>query len=89
MVLLNSGFLTQKSENYLQFGHALSAIFASTVIGLRDLKNIGFKGRQIISLPGSPTCLGPAMSLIKHFFGLPYRLMTWDNLGAVKWKKNE
>jgi len=24
-------------------------------------KNIGLKGRQIISLPGAPTCLGPAL----------------------------
>ena len=49
------------SENYPKFGHALSKMFAKSVLGRRSLKNVGFKGRQIISLPGAPTFLGPAL----------------------------
>ena len=37
--------------------------FASPVIGRKNLKNVGFKGSQIIGLPGAPTCLGPALPL--------------------------
>jgi hypothetical protein len=37
--------------------------FASPVIGRKNLKNVGFKGSQIISLPGVPTCVGPALPL--------------------------
>jgi len=73
MVLLNSGFHRQKSENYPQFGHSPLAIFSPK--GFE-----GFKGHQIISLAGSPTCLGPAVFFIKHFFTLPNRLMTWDKV---------
>ena len=40
------------SENYLQFGHALSKILASPILDRKKLKNIGFEGRQIINLPG-------------------------------------
>ena len=70
------------SEKYPQFGHAPSARFASTVLVLKSLKNIGFKGSQIISLPGAPTCLGPALALIKHFFpfALPFGDMEYDLL---------
>jgi hypothetical protein len=32
----------------------------------RYLKNIGLKGREIISLPGAPTCLGPALQDSRH-----------------------
>ena len=35
--------------------------FASPVIGRKYLKNFGFKGSQIIDLPGAPTCFGPAL----------------------------
>ena len=30
------------------------------MLGLKSIKNIGLKEHQIISLPGVPTCLGPA-----------------------------
>ena len=36
-------------------------IFAKSVLGRQSLKNVGFKGHQIISLPGAPTFLGPAL----------------------------
>jgi hypothetical protein len=54
MVLVNSGFHTRSnfSENCLQFGHAPSRKFLSPVEGRESCKNICFKGRQIISLPG-------------------------------------
>jgi hypothetical protein len=48
-----------------QFGHAPSKTVLSPVIGLKSLKNIGLKGRQINGLPGEPTCLGVALH-IKH-----------------------
>ena len=37
--------------------------FASPVIGRKNLKNVGFKGSQIIGLPGARTCLGSALPL--------------------------
>jgi hypothetical protein len=49
------------SERYPQFGHVLPEIFANPVLGQKCLKNIYFKGRQIISLPGTPTCLAPTL----------------------------
>jgi hypothetical protein len=61
VVLVHSGFHTHKnlSENYPQFGHAPSEGFDGPVLDRKSSKNIGFKGRQIISMPGTPTCLGP------------------------------
>jgi hypothetical protein len=58
------------------------AIFASAVLVLGGLKNIGFKGRQIIGLPGAPIRLGPIWSLIKHFL-LCFLL---DDMGYVPFK---
>lgn len=52
------------SENYLQFRHALPKTFASPVLGRKSFKNIGLKGRRTIKLPGAPTCLGRALSLV-------------------------
>ena len=61
-------FYTRKNfENYPQFRYAPSKIFASPVLGRKSSKNVGLKGakllfrpgRQIISLRGAPTCLGP------------------------------
>jgi hypothetical protein len=51
MALINSGFHIRKnfSENYPQFGHAPQKISTQSY-----LKKIGFKGRQIVSLPGAP-----------------------------------
>jgi hypothetical protein len=65
MVLVNLGFHVQNnfSENYLQFGHMPSKNFSSPVIGRKSLKNISFKGLQIIYLPRVATCLGPALIL--------------------------
>jgi hypothetical protein len=34
------------------------------------LKNIGLKGRRIISLPGAPTCLDPALLAVSHMEAL-------------------
>ena len=49
------------SKNDPQFGHTISKIFAKPVLGRQSLKNVGFKKQQIISLPGAPTFLGPAL----------------------------
>ena len=63
MVLINSGFHTRNnlSENIPQFGHAPSELFASPILGRKSLENIGLKGRRIIKLLETPTCLGPAL----------------------------
>jgi hypothetical protein len=49
------------SENYPQFAHSLSKMFASPLLGRKILKNLGFKGLQIIALPRARTCIGPAL----------------------------
>jgi hypothetical protein len=74
MVLANSDFHMLKSfSEYLEFGHAPSKKCSPAVpYAEKVLKNIGLKGRQIISLPaaanslpaGAPLCLGQA--LFKH-----------------------
>jgi hypothetical protein len=55
MVSVNSGFHTRKnfSENFPQFWHTPSKRLASPILGQKSLKNIGSKGRHIISLPGA------------------------------------
>jgi hypothetical protein len=52
------GFNIRKNffENYPQSGYAPSKTFASPVLGLKCLADIGFKGRKIITLPGDPNC---------------------------------
>lgn len=40
------------SKNYLQFGHATSKRFTNILLGQKNVRNIGFKERQIIA------CLG-------------------------------
>jgi hypothetical protein len=69
MVLVNSGFHTRKnvSEIYPKLWHASAKMFASPVLGRKSLKNIGLKGRQIISLPGKLTRLGPALDTALTF----------------------
>jgi hypothetical protein len=54
-VSVNLGFHTRKnfSENYPQFWHTPSKTLASPILGQKSLKNIGSKGRHIISLPGA------------------------------------
>ena len=56
-VLVASSFHTRKntSENYPQIGHAHSEKLASPALGRRSLNNIGFIGRQIVSLPSAPS----------------------------------
>lgn len=49
------------SENYPQFAHSLSKMFASPLLGRKILKNLCFKGLQIIALPRARTCIGPAL----------------------------
>ena len=46
-----------------EYPRELSAIWTSIspVLGRKSLNNIDFKGRQIISLPGTPTWLWPAL----------------------------
>ena len=39
-------------------------MLASPVLRWKKLKNIGLKGRQIISLLGTPTYLGPALHIV-------------------------
>jgi hypothetical protein len=41
---------------------------AKTSLKLKYLKNVGLKGHQIISLPGAPTCLGPALLVVLVLF---------------------
>jgi hypothetical protein len=63
MVLVNSGFYTQKnsSENYLQFGHAAAEAFTSLVLGSKSLRNISVKllaaQTHVTSLSGALTSL--------------------------------
>lgn len=63
MGLVNLGYHTRKkcSDNYPQFGHALSKVFASPTVGSRSLNNTDFKGSRIIKLPGTHIWLGPAL----------------------------
>lgn len=63
MGLVNLGYHTRKncSDNYPQFGHAPSKMFASPTAGIKNLNNTGFKGRRIIKLPGMHICLGPIL----------------------------
>jgi hypothetical protein len=63
-LLVNSGVQTRKNfcKTYRQFGHAPSKSF-SRVLGRKELKNIGFKGCQIISLPGVPFWRGEHWAL--------------------------
>jgi len=49
------------SENYPRFRHAPSKIFAISVLCRKILKNIGLKGRKIISLHGRHKFLEPAL----------------------------
>ena len=47
-----------------EFPRKFSAVWALAVRKLRRqslIKNIIFKGREIINLPGAPTCVGPAL----------------------------
>jgi hypothetical protein len=53
------------SENYPQFVYTPSVMFTSPILGQKIGKNIGWRGCQIISLPGVPTCLRLAL-LIHH-----------------------
>ena len=46
----------------MQYGNTLYKIFASLFLGRKCLKNIGLKERQVISLPGTPTCPEPTLS---------------------------
>jgi len=50
-VLLNSGFRTRKNlfENFLQFGHALSKIFASPDLGGKLMQNNVSKGDTMLA----------------------------------------
>jgi hypothetical protein len=59
----NSGFHVRKdfSEDYPQFGQVPSKIFASPVLGRKYLRSISFKGHQVFDVPGTPTCLRPAL----------------------------
>lgn len=77
MVFRNSRSHTRKyfSENFPKFRHATLKMFATTVIGRRSLKGIGFNGRQIISLHGAPPCLAPTMCAVNGFLNLFNRLL--------------
>jgi hypothetical protein len=41
-------------ENYPQFRHAISKMFANPVLGRKRLKHIGFQGLNVNSLPKAP-----------------------------------
>jgi hypothetical protein len=68
--LVNLGYHTRKkcSDNYLQFRHAPSKIFASPTVGRKSLNKTDFKGRRIIKFPGTHIRLGPAL-YTAHCFG--------------------
>jgi hypothetical protein len=81
MGLVNLGYHTRKncSDNYPQFGHAPSKMFASPTVGRKNLNNTGFKGRRIIQPPGTLICLGPAVYIADCFgraTNTPQRLTT-------------
>jgi hypothetical protein len=48
-------FQTRKnfSEDYTQFGHAPSKIFAGAILGPKEFEECLFKGPKIIGLPGA------------------------------------
>jgi hypothetical protein len=49
-------------------GHMPSKIWASPVMGQKGLKNVGFKGCQIIRLSGVPTFVKLALFSMSHTF---------------------
>jgi len=64
MVLANSGFKHTRrnfSECYPRLGTSIQKNFASPVLDRKNSNNSGFKGPQIINLPGAPTYLGPTL----------------------------
>ena len=52
------------SENFPYFGHTPSNMLANSVVGQKNVKIIGFKGCQIISLAGAPVCVQLALSAV-------------------------
>ena len=71
VVLVLSGFHTRKSfsENYTQVGHTRQPCRRP-----KNLKNIGFKGRQIINLPGGAhmSRAGPGLSIHVRYMSYQY-----------------
>jgi hypothetical protein len=61
MVIVNLGVSHAETffRKLLQFGHASSKKFRQRWSRPKVLKNIAFKGQQIITLPGAPIHLGP------------------------------
>jgi hypothetical protein len=54
-------FQTRKNftEDYTQFGHAPSKIFADPVLGLKSLQNVCLKGPKLLAAPvGRPLLSG-------------------------------
>ena len=49
--------------NYPKFGRKPSEIFSSPLLGRKRAKNVGLRGRKIISLQGAPTDLGPTLEM--------------------------
>jgi len=66
---MNSGLDTRKNltEKLPKFGHVPSEIFVSPILGRKTFKDISLKGRQIISLPVSPTCAGVALAVYTRY----------------------
>lgn len=64
------------SENYPHFRHAVPKTFANPVVGRKNFKNIGLKGRENINLPGAPACLGQALSFVDLAPTFSYTLCT-------------
>jgi len=60
MVLVSSGFHTQKnlSENYPQFGHALSKSFAGPVLCRKSLRISVWRDAKLLACPGRPPVSG-------------------------------
>jgi hypothetical protein len=55
-------------------------MLASPVLRWEKLKNIGLKGRQIISLLGAPTYLGAALHV-----GHPSKMKVWESKAISLW----
>lgn len=74
MAILNSGFHAWKFfffGNYPKFGHVPSNIFSSPLLGRKGTKNVGLKGRKIISLPGAHKDLGPTLEIACIYICVP------------------
>jgi hypothetical protein len=55
-------------------GRCANLPIKGAVTSLENVGNIGLKGRQIISLPGAPTCMGPVLHIFFRKFVNPFEV---------------